>query len=472
MAHSIHFKCKHGIYAPILFITCLLFLAPVAAQSTPKAQSKLYFFTQSGCAPCQQMKPTIEWISQYIDVQTIDTQHQQQWARHFNVRRTPTVVIATGNKVVARREGAISRTDLATFWNHYASASADQGSQSTTTSAKSNVAHNYSARHASFESPHRPASTSSSAKQNAHRSTVRLKIDEGGAVSYATGTVIHIQNNEALVITCGHAFRENRGQGAITGQSGFADGRPTNISGNLLFYDAGANDVALVVVKPATGLIAAEIADPKYNAERGEQFFSFGCNHGDDPSILECNFLRLGQYSSPGEKTSAIRYDTTKRPVQGRSGGGLFNASGQLIGICTGAAVEVDEGIYGSINVIYRGIEKAGLTQLFTKHANQDRVVFKNQLRSSNQQLNQVPNRTGNNSATRITPVVNRSQLNNVEIQCSVRTGSGPNDVQQIFIKNPSQELISLLNSEGHLINQAARTANQNGEVIRAQSHR
>ena len=490
MLNSTQARIARAIAFAFLTAAILFFVADAQAQGNRNSQAKLYFFTQAGCPPCQQMKPSVEWIKQYISVTTVDTQHQQQWARHFNVQQTPTFVIASGNDVIARRVGAMSRVELANFWNqNVPKTNSNSSKRSATTNAvanQTNVKRNaeprsgsqFAARQVSYESPSNSSVSPTAARENAYRSTVRLKIDERGAVSYATGTVIHIHNNEALVVTCGHAFRENRGKGSITGHSGFADGKKNNLTGNLLYYDAGANDVALLVVKPATGLVASEIAAPTYKAKRGEQFFSFGCNHGQDPSVLECSFLRLGEYSSSADRSSAVRYDTTRRPVQGRSGGGLFNSAGQLIGICTGAAVEVDEGIYGSIDVIYRGIRKAGLAQLFQGQGTPTQSFASDNSQSApgnlpprHQRIDNAPIGHSQSLNSQITPVANRSNANRVEILCNVRSTDSPNQVSQIVVRNPSQQLLQMLQSEGTTVNQPNRSA-KNQEVIRAQSHR
>ena len=60
-----------------------------------------------------------------------------------------------------------------------------------------------------------------------------------------------------------------------------------------------------------------------------------------------------------------LKYDIVGRPVDGRSGGGLFTPSGQLIGVCNAAAVDFDEGIYSSLDTIYWQIEKVNLAHLF-----------------------------------------------------------------------------------------------------------
>jgi hypothetical protein len=62
----------------------------------------------------------------------------------------------------------------------------------------------------------------------------------------------------------------------------------------------------------------------------------------------------------------AFKYDIYGRPAIGRSGGGLFNDSGELIGVCNAAAVESDEGIYSAIDSLHWQLKHSSLDHLFT----------------------------------------------------------------------------------------------------------
>jgi glutaredoxin len=475
----------------LLGCSCLTFAqlqSTAWAQQARQSQPRLYFFTQAACPPCHKMKPAVDEIAKYIDVQIVDTQQQAQWADHFGVRETPTVVLAAGNQILGRHVGSLEYSELAKFCNDGLQRVEPQpanpefrNSDSQTTSHQQTAPPSTGFRdsqvqNVSYESASPNVGNANSVKANAHRSTVRLKIDEQGATSYATGTVIHVHNNEALVVTCGHAFRDNQGKGRITGHSGFSDNQINELDGHLLYYDAGPSDVALVVVKPATGLVPSPIAQVSYKPGRGEAMFSYGCNHGEDPSIMNCTFLRLGRYLSDNraDQSSALRYDTTRRPVQGRSGGGLFNSNGELIGICTGAAVEDDEGIYGSIEVIYEGLQKAGLTQLFSN--GNDTVVSTvqaNDNRQSNREIAtemQPIGRDSDNRLNQISPAMNQTVPGEFEIVCNLRSKDARGQSQQIVVRNPSAELLKLLKEQGQTVNHVASNRDDR-EVIRAQSH-
>ena len=51
--------------------------------------------------------------------------------------------------------------------------------------------------------------------QRALAATVRLRVHDGHGYGAGTGTIIDTHGDEALVLTCGHLFRENQGQGKV-----------------------------------------------------------------------------------------------------------------------------------------------------------------------------------------------------------------------------------------------------------------
>jgi len=53
------------------------------------------------------------------------------------------------------------------------------------------------------------------------------------------------------------------------------------------------------------------------------------------------------------------------QPVQGRSGGGLFNAQGEVIGVCNAADREDNEGLYAALPSVYKLLDNAGLAEVY-----------------------------------------------------------------------------------------------------------
>ncbi len=52
-------------------------------------------------------------------------------------------------------------------------------------------------------------------------------------------------------------------------------------------------------------------------------------------------------------------------PVEGRSGGGLFNAEGQLIGVCYAADPQANEGLYASLPSIHAKLDSLRLAMVY-----------------------------------------------------------------------------------------------------------
>ena len=51
--------------------------------------------------------------------------------------------------------------------------------------------------------------------------------------------------------------------------------------------------------------------------------------------------------------------------MQGRSGGGLFNADGQVIGVCNAADPSDNEGLYAALESVYRELDRARLSFVY-----------------------------------------------------------------------------------------------------------
>lgn len=184
-----------------------------------------------------------------------------------------------------------------------------------------------------------------SPEQQALAASVRLRVDDGNFFSYATGTIIALRpQGEALILTCGHVFRDSQGRGAITVDL-FGSQRQGPIPGRLVAYDLN-RDLGLVSVTGVSGVSAVRIASPDSYLREGLRVFSVGCDRGAEPSLRECRLVAINRYLGTPNLVA------TNRPVVGRSGGGLFDSQGQLIGVCRAADGQVDEGVYVSFQAI------------------------------------------------------------------------------------------------------------------------
>src|SRR5690606_20182761 len=88
--------------------------------------------------------------------------------------------------------------------------------------------------------------------------SVRLKIYDEGGQSVGSGTIIDCREGEALVLTCGHIFRDSKGQGRVTVDLQTADGAQ-DLPGRVIGYDL-ESDVGLLSFRPGVEVAAAKIA--------------------------------------------------------------------------------------------------------------------------------------------------------------------------------------------------------------------
>ena len=452
----------------VLLKLCLLSLLSLATTDL-----RVLFFTMDSCPPCKQMEPGIDQLERDgVEVSKIDVRQYADYARQCQVSQTPTTMVVQGNQVLARHSGALSYGQLQQMV---------ATSQARTTNSpprqpqpRSQPAGSSSKQAAPSQSNHTPApyaqSTNSlTPEQLAHRATVRFRVEDAEGTSFATGTIIHRVGKEALVLTCGHVFRESQGQGIIHTDMGFAQNQPVTVVGKLMYYDAKEHDIALVAIPCPLEIQPIKVAPEKFTVQTGDKIFSLGCDGGDDPSVRQSVLKAVTRYSG------IRKYDIVGRPVNGRSGGGLFSAGGQLLGVCNAAAVEVDEGIYTGLDSIYWQFAKTNLTHLFRRSStpatrtadlqNGGRAaVHDNVVAKSNEltppathaihtggpaPVNQAIYR-GGEMPLRTASQANQPAIaaNDMEVIVLIRSKSDPRQSETITLTNPAPETLQWLRSE------------------------
>ncbi|MEM0465834.1 MAG: serine protease [Candidatus Pacearchaeota archaeon] len=196
---------------------------------------------------------------------------------------------------------------------------------------------------------------------NAVSSTVRIKGRDPQGMSVGTGTIIGIKGDSAYVLTAGHLFRENSGRYPL--QIDVFDSNSNqvkSITGQLINYDL-KNDIALVRIPVFEGITTAKVAGKDYVPKVGEGIFSVGCTFGQNPSCSSGNIVSIDRYSNfPNIETKEI-----PGAEQGRSGGGLFNSEGKLIGVLSAKDPVEREGLYGSLKLIHDYLDRLGLFDLY-----------------------------------------------------------------------------------------------------------
>ncbi len=218
---------------------------------------------------------------------------------------------------------------------------------------------------AARQAPETSASAATAEPQTrALGATVRLCIEDAGGRSLGTGTIIDAYQQEALVMTCGHLFRESRGQGKMSVDV-FPAGTPNPVAGEvltLLSYDL-EQDVALLAIRPNCSVTPVPVAAAGYQVRPGDRVFSVGCDQGAPPTVRPSQVTALNKYQGPPNIESA------GQPVIGRSGGGLFSSDGQLIGVCNLADPQDNEGIYAALSLLHVNLDKIGQTRIYERGA-------------------------------------------------------------------------------------------------------
>lgn len=327
----------------------VLMAVALTAPGTPD-DLELIEFTATWCAPCRQMEPVMaEARAKGYQVTAVDVDQQVDLARQHGVSRVPTLLIISGGQVIDRVEGTIAAPDLWQRLDRLASSPPpSREPPRTERSVKRNAVNSRSGK---------PSNAQMATEQRALEATVRLRVDDPDGHSYGSGTIIDAHGEEALILTCGHIFRDSKGKGKISVDlCGLA--QPQTIAGTLIRYDLD-RDVALVAVSTKVRLTSVPIARANYQVSPGQPLFSLGCNHGQEPTILRGPLRAVNQYLGPENLVVA------GQPVDGRSGGGLFSYDGCLVGVCNAADPERAEGLYAAYMSIHRHLDEAKLAFIY-----------------------------------------------------------------------------------------------------------
>jgi hypothetical protein len=189
-------------------------------------------------------------------------------------------------------------------------------------------------------------------------------VDDPRGHSYGSGTIVDVHDGDALVVTCGHIFRDSQGKGRIVVDL-FGSLSGQTVIGTLVGYEGYDldRDVGLIGIRPPGPVRPATIAGPEHRLQPGQAVFSVGCDRGGQPRRMQGRITAVNRYAGPPNLA------VTGQPVDGRSGGGLFTADGVLIGVCNAADPQDDEGLYAAAGSIHAELDRAGLSFVYSRPA-------------------------------------------------------------------------------------------------------
>ena len=283
--------------------------------------------------------------------------------------------------------------------------------------------------------------------------TVRLKIVDELGQSFGTGTIIDVHKDEALVLTCGHIFRDSDGKGTVLCDS-FAEGARPGIKGKVISFDI-RRDIGLISFRPGVPVTPVAVGGTAHRPRERDAVFAVGCNRGNDPTVIENNIIAVNRYHGPPNLVVG------GRPVDGRSGGGLFDAKGALIGVCNAADPEFDEGLYAALGNVHAELDSVGLGFIYRQR--QPSLALGSPIRGPKELAGSArtpdsrpksPVRRRNcqsdfDASVRQTPTVATIP----PIVARIRSLDNPDEQTELFIERPSQGLMD----------QLIREANQRG---------
>lgn len=195
--------------------------------------------------------------------------------------------------------------------------------------------------------------------------SVRIRVTDDTGVNFGSGTIVDSRVGRTTILSCGHIFQPQPGKGKgkdsglktvevdifLTGQ------RFETYVGKVLGYDL-EGDVGVITI-PTAGILATSPVAPLSDSPAVDvSLVSIGCGGGEIPLEESVSVTALNRYDGPDN------IECSGAPVQGRSGGGLFDAHGQLVGVCIAADQEGHRGLYAGLQPIYDLLTSTGLKQL------------------------------------------------------------------------------------------------------------
>jgi hypothetical protein len=228
-----------------------------------------------------------------------------------------------------------------------------------------------------------------------------------------------------------------------------------SVRGKLISHDY-ERDVALVSIRTPIGLERVQVAAPSYHPSVGEAVFSIGCDQGKEPSIREGRVNAINRYLGPANLV------VSGRPTDGRSGGGLSNSDGQLLGVCYAADPQADEGLYAALPRIYTELDQNGLAFIYRRDDNVRATATPDGV-SPEQVPGVIASATpleSSSAPTQRVPPPTVADWDQTEVVCIVRSKSDRASPSRVIVLDqPSTQFMEQLSRESGLARTASTTA-------------
>ena len=152
--------------------------------------------------------------------------------------------------------------------------------------------------------------------------TVKVQVKDGDSTYHGSGTIIDSTDSRATILTVWHTHR------------GVASDAVTLVEHGGRTYTARVlrssveNDVALLEIATTHALPVVELADAVPSV--GDSLISCGRDESGKLTAESTRLTAIDRYNAP------LNLECDQYPPVGRSGGGLFDTSGRLVGVLQG----------------------------------------------------------------------------------------------------------------------------------------
>lgn len=354
------------------WLVAALVTATFALSAVAGAKTELWVFSSPFCPPCQALKPTIATLEKEgYPVRHIDVSQHPAMAAKYNVPKIPCLIMMDNGRELSRQPGG-NRSSIQRMFAAAGvkpSKNAHPGwAQESSTPAPALPGVDSRANSAQPRPDEVPSTDQLAAKLL--ESSVRITVEDATGKSYGTGTIIDTFKQDALIVTCGHLFRGDSNQQQVSPEDFKSQiiieqftATPSGVVvkdrtiAQLLYCDL-ERDVALVAFRPTQPAKVAPVAG-SFVEQVHDRVWSVGCDRGADPTVRNSRVTDINRYNGPPN------IETSGAPVQGRSGGGLFNSRGELVGVCFAADNEGNEGLYSGLASVHVGLDAIGLQRVY-----------------------------------------------------------------------------------------------------------
>lgn len=354
----------------------------IAAPAAPE-EIVLLDFTASYCGPCRSIKPQIDQLIRAgYPIRPVDLTNNPQLARRFNVKSIPTFVLLVNGRERKRLTSAQAVTQLKPLLDTARrelaatrqSAPRKEQPQKSEAGQPSLLERVFAKRRRvepeelelvlaqePDKKPDAPAPKANpnptSASKAAMASSVRIRVTYNGKVQFGSGTIIHSRKGRTIILTCAHIM-DQAGDNPKVQVDVYSGPRKQTFVGTIIGHDIKP-DVGIISIPTSSRLPVVPVAVPSLKLKKLQRVFSIGCNNGKDPTHESAQLSGIDRYIGPNN------LETNHAPEHGRSGGGLFDQKGRLIGVCSAADRKGNHGLYAGHRAIYDMLKKHKLLAVY-----------------------------------------------------------------------------------------------------------